>query len=111
MTVQRVAALPGDDRRCGRRHRRTATLWQWAKNNDENNDNKAQQEGEGGRGPGQLDARTSRGKRGAQWCNEWRRCRAEAQREWGEGGRVAGQCNAKQTNKRDAVGVCVLVSG
>ncbi len=32
-------------------------------NDEKNNDNKAQQEGEGGRGPRQLDATTNQGKR------------------------------------------------
>jgi hypothetical protein len=71
--------------------------------NDKNNDIKAQQEGEGGRGPGQLDATTNQGKRGTRWRDKWRRCQAEVQREGGEGGWGAGQCNAKKTKKRGAV--------
>ncbi len=35
------------------------------KNDNKNDDNKAQREGEGGWGPGQLDATTNQGKRGA----------------------------------------------
>jgi hypothetical protein len=55
------------------------------KNDNKKDDNKAQREEEGGRGPGQLDATTNQGKRGAWWHNKWRWCRAEAQQEGGRG--------------------------
>ncbi len=72
------------------------------KNGNENNDNKVQQEGGGGRGPGQLVATTNQEKRGVQWRDKWQRRWAEAEQEGAEGGWGAGQRNAKQTNKRGA---------